>query len=58
MKDVLFDGLLLRYSCRSYKYGVLAQDFQNNTLSIAACVDPLKKDVPQSHLEQDVNTGS
>lgn len=36
----------------SYKYHTVVQVFQNDTVNIAACVDPLKtEDLAQIHIE-------
>lgn len=40
----------------SYKYDTVVRIFQNDTVRIAACVDPLKtEDLPQIHTEPSVD---
>ncbi|KAM9334622.1 uncharacterized protein ABDE67_021176 [Symphorus nematophorus] len=37
-----------------YKYNTVAQVFQNDSVNVAACVDPLKTDVPEIQIEPSV----
>ncbi|XP_054481055.1 solute carrier organic anion transporter family member 1C1-like [Anoplopoma fimbria] len=45
---------LTHFFMGSYKYNTIIQVFQNDSVNIAACVDPLKSEVPEIQIEPSV----